>query len=80
VLVSYKGTVAAQMTQMRQAIQQGETNGTNNYNSLNSRLNGMAGVISAIEAYNMTCSTYLTGPNGGPATFYFACSEVKPGS
>jgi hypothetical protein len=35
--------------------------------------------LSLLAPYNMTCSQYLTGPNGGPSTFYLPC-RLKPGS
>jgi hypothetical protein len=79
-LLSFKSAYATQMTQMRHVIGQEQAERSNGYNSLNNRFTGMAGIVSAIEAYNMTCSQYLTGPNGGPATFSFPCSDVKPGS
>ena len=51
-------------------------------------LDGVSRKISGIDATLNTlastvpvqyeCSQYLTGPNGGPTTFYFACSDTKP--
>lgn len=79
VLLAYKNVVGTQMTQMRQTIAAEQTQRTNAYNSLTNKFAGMAGIESAIAAYSMTCSQYLTGPNGGPTTFYFPCSDVKPG-
>jgi hypothetical protein len=63
-----------------------ETNGqwtarnANNFRSLSQKHNELSGIGAAISAYIRTCSQYLTGPGGGPTTFYMPCSAVKSGS
>lgn len=81
--LGYKSTVATEMTQVSHAIQEEQTaqsKSASSISSLNQKFDGMTGVVDAITGYNMTCSQYLTGPGGGPTTFYLPCTDVKPGS
>jgi hypothetical protein len=68
------------MTQMSHAVTSARTAQAKNAKSISD----LSGRISTAEAelilfspYGMVCSTYLTGPNGGPATFYFPCSAKR---
>jgi uncharacterized protein HemX len=82
-LSSYKTSAASQVTQLRHQLATAQSAQTKNAKSIN----GLSGRVSADESqlvlltpYTMVCSTYLTGPSGGPATFWFPCSAQKPGS
>jgi hypothetical protein len=80
---SYKVTVDAQVTQLRHALVSAQTAQSKSavvIKNLSGRLSSAEGVLIPLAPYNMTCSTYLTGPTGGPATFWFPCSASKPGS
>jgi|SRR5580704_4070677 hypothetical protein len=83
--LTYKSTAETQIRQLQQAVSNAQAGNQSNVSSLKS----VSGKISGIDAtlntlagnvapFNMTCSQYLTGPNGGPTTFYFACSDTKP--
>ena len=48
-------------------------------------MDGLAGKVSTISAalnalaqFDTVCSQYLTGPSGGPTTFYLPCTDQKP--
>ena len=82
-LSSFKQVYASQMAQMNHALATARTAQAKNA----STIKNLSGWISSAEAellllspYGMVCSTYLTGPSGGPATFWFPCSAQKPGS
>ena len=80
---SYKVTVAKQMTQLRHAVttaQTAQSKNSGNIKSLSGRISTAEGELVLIAPYDTICSQYLTGPNGGPSTFYFPCSMQKPGS
>ncbi len=82
-LHSYKTSVQAQMTQLRHAVATAQTAQSKNasrFGELSSRISSAEGQLVLIAPYTMVCSQYLTGPNGGPATFYFPCGMQKPGS
>ena len=79
---SFKSVYANQMTQMRQALSTAQSTQSKDANSianLSGQLSSAEAELNLLTPYNMTCSQYLTGPNGGPTTFYFPCSDVKPG-
>jgi len=61
------------------SVQTAQSKDVKGIESLNQKYDGMSGIVSAIAAFNMTCSQDLEGQNG-PTRFFFACSEVKPGS
>jgi len=48
-------------------------------NDLSGRISGAEAQLNLLSPYTMTCSQYLTGPNGGPDTFVFPC-RMKSGS
>ena len=80
---SYKVTTQAQITQIRHALASAQTAQTKNVDtikSLSGRLSSAEAELILLSPYGMVCSTYLTGPSGGPATFWFPCSASKPGS
>jgi hypothetical protein len=82
-LTSFKQVYAAQMMRVNHAVtsvQTAQSKDAKNIKNLGQEYNGMTGVVSAITAFDMTCSNYLTGPNGGPTTFFFPCTDQKPGS
>ena len=46
---------------------------------LDERMTNVEATLVPLSAYTMICSTDLEGQNG-PARFFFACSQQKPGS
>jgi uncharacterized protein DUF5753 len=81
-LSSFKQVYASQMTQVNHAVTSDRTAQTKNA----STINNLSGRVSTAEAqmvlltpYDLVCSQYLTGPNGGPSTFTFPC-RLKSGS
>jgi hypothetical protein len=79
---SFKSVYANQMTQMRQALtaaQSTQSKDANNIANLSGQLSSAEAELNLLTPYSLTCSQYLTGPNGGPSTFYFPC-RLKPGS
>jgi len=78
---SYKGTVAAQIRQVQQAQQKADRAASGNTRSISGlagQVSGMDSTLNAIAQFSTVCSQYLTGPNGGPTTFYFPCTLQKP--
>lgn len=79
---SFKSVYANQMSQMRQALstaQSAQSKDASNISNLSAQLSSAEAELNLLTPYNMSCAQYLTGPNGGPATFYFPC-RLKPGS
>jgi hypothetical protein len=82
-LSSFKQGYASQMAQMNHALATARTAQSKNasaINNLSGRVSGAEAQLILLTPYTMTCSQYLTGPNGGPDTFVFPCAEKKPGS
>ena len=80
---SYKVTVATQMTQLRHAVasaQTAQSKDANSISNLSDQISSASGELVLLAPYRMTCEQYLTGPNGGPTTFYLPCTDVKPAS
>lgn len=83
VLHSYKNTVADQMTQLRHAVtsaQTAQSKSATDIGNLSGQLSNAEAQLALLTPYNMVCQQYLTGPGGGPTTFYLPCSMQKPGS
>jgi hypothetical protein len=70
---------ATQMAQLRHALAKARASDARSLTGLAGQVSGMDSALNALAPYNRVCSQYLTGPNGGPTTFYFPCSDVKPG-
>jgi hypothetical protein len=71
------------MTKVNHAVTSEQTAQSKNARSisdLSGRISSAEDALIPLTPYNMTCSQYLTGPNGGPETFVFPCAEKKPGS
>ena len=82
-LLSYKSTAQAQVRQLQRAVASAQAASRGSASA--SQVDGQAAKISrldtamaAIAQFSTVCSQYLTGPNGGPTTFYFPCSDTKP--
>ena len=81
-LLSYKSTAQAQVRQLQRAVAsaQAATQGrASQVDSQAAKISRLDTAMAAIAQFSTVCSQYLTGPNGGPTTFYFPCSDVKPG-
>ncbi len=82
-LLSYKSTAQAQVRQLQQAVAsaQAATQGRASASQVDSqaaKISRLDTAMAAIAQFSTVCSQYLTGPNGGPTTFYFPCSDQKP--
>lgn len=80
---SYKTSAASQVTQLRHqlaTVQSAQSKTADNLNGVSSQISSAQGELTLLAPYNSVCTQYLTGPNGGPATFYFPCSMQKPSS
>jgi uncharacterized protein HemX len=80
---SYKVTTQAQITQIRHTLasaQTAQSKSASTIDKLSGRISSAEAELVLLSPYGMVCSTYLTGPSGGPATFWFPCSPQKPGS
>jgi hypothetical protein len=78
--LSYRGTVATQMSQLRQALgtaQSAQSKSDNSLSGLSGKVTGIDNALAALAPYSKICSQDLTGPNG-PAAFYFLCTDQKP--
>jgi hypothetical protein len=78
--LSYRGTVATQMSQLRQALstaQSAQSKSDSSLSALSRKVTGIDNVLAALVPYSKICSQDLTGPNG-PAAFYFLCTDQKP--
>jgi hypothetical protein len=79
---SYKVTTQAQITQIRHTLastQTAQSKSAITIKSLSGQISSQDGELALLAPYDMVCSQYLTGPNGGPATFTFPC-RLKSGS
>jgi uncharacterized protein HemX len=79
--LSYRSTVTAQMRQLQQAVanaQAGNQGNAQQLNGLSNKITGIDAGMAAIAPFSQVCSTDLTGP-AGPAQFWFACSDQRPG-
>jgi hypothetical protein len=80
-LTSFKQVYAAQLAQTNHALATARTaqaKNASNITGLSGRLSSAEAELIVLSPYSMICSTYLTGPSGGPATFWFPCSASKP--
>ena len=82
-LLQYRGTAQAQIRQLQQAVASAQAASRGRASA--SQVDGLAGKVSTISAalnalaqFDTVCSQYLTGPSGGPTTFYFPCTDQKP--
>ena len=81
--LSYRGTAQAQIAQLQRAVASAQAASRGRASA--SQVDGLAGKVSTISAalsalaqFDTVCSQYLTGPSGGPTTFYFPCTDQKP--
>jgi hypothetical protein len=82
-LTSFKQVDAAQIAQTNHAltaVRSAQAKSASTINNLSGRISGAEAQLILLTPYTMTCSQYLTGPNGGPDTFVFPCAEKKSGS
>jgi len=82
-LLQYRGSAQAQIAQLQRQVSSAQAASRGKASA--SQVDGLAGKISTISAalgalapYSQVCSQYLTGPSGGPTTFYFPCTDTKP--
>jgi hypothetical protein len=71
------------MTKVNHAVtsaQTAQSKSARSISDLSGRISSAENELILLSPYGMVCSTYLTGPSGGPATFWFPCSPQKPGS
>jgi hypothetical protein len=82
-LLQYRGTAQAQIGQLQRAVAsaQAASRGrasASQVDGLAGKVSTISGALNALAQFNTVCSQYLTGPSGGPTTFYFACTQTKP--
>jgi hypothetical protein len=82
-LLMYRGTAQAQIAQLQRAVAsaQAASRGrasTGQVDALAGKVSTISAALSALAQFNTVCSQYLTGPSGGPTTFYFPCTDAKP--
>jgi hypothetical protein len=80
-----RSSADSQIRQLRADIttmqkQQSQANGkmSGQVRNLSGKISSAGSVLAMLSPYGMICSQYLTGPNGGPQTFYFPCVNQKP--
>jgi hypothetical protein len=80
-----RSSTDSQISQLRADIatmqrQQSQANGkmSGQVRDLSGKISSASSVLAMLSPYGMICSQYLTGPNGGPQTFYFPCVHQKP--
>ena len=81
-LSSFKQVYASQMAKTNHALataQAAQTKDAKAVSGLDERMTNVEATLVPLSAYTMICSTDLEGQNG-PARFFFACSQQKPGS
>lgn len=81
-LRSNKLDFQAQMTQMRHTLttaQTAQSKNAKNIAAMSGQISTAESALQPLTPYDAICSQYLTGPNGGPATFTFPC-RMKSGS
>jgi hypothetical protein len=79
--LSYKSSAETQIRQLQQAVvnaQAGNQSNASSLNGLSGKVNTIDAGMAALAPFSKICATDLTGPNG-PATFFFMCTDVKPG-
>ena len=82
-LLQYRGTAQAQIAQLQrdvasaQAASRGRAS-TGQVDGLAGKVSTISAALSALAPYSQVCSQYLTGPSGGPTTFYLPCTDQKP--
>jgi hypothetical protein len=83
--LSYRSTVTAQLTQMRQELNQAQSNlskaqsnGAASFSSLNGKVSSIDNTLNTITQFNQVCSQALVGQNGSPGLYYYPCSAVRP--
>lgn len=86
-LVVLLGVKSATSTQVQQlghtvgTVQSKESADAASIAKLGTQVNGVASLVSPVlplQVFAGTCATDLTGPKG-PAVYYFACTDKKPG-
>ena len=82
VFMLWKGSVSAQMSQLRSeltAVQSQAASNSQGISGLSGRVNGIRSDVNSLGTqlggYAGVCQQYLTGSNGQPATFYFPCMQ-----
>jgi hypothetical protein len=77
-LLSYKSTAGAQISQLQAAVSNAQAGNQSNTGSIA----GLSGKVATLNAgmapFSQVCSTDLTDASGQPAAFYFMCSPTKP--
>jgi hypothetical protein len=82
-LLQYRGTAQAQIAQLQrevssaQAASKGRAS-VSQVDALAGKVSAASAVLGALAPYGQVCSQYLTGPSGGPTTFYLPCTDQKP--
>jgi len=83
--LSYRGSATAQIHQMQRELAKTQSTlakvqsgSANSLTGLASQVSGMNATLNGLAQFNSVCSQDLTGPNG-PAQFFFACTDKKPG-
>jgi hypothetical protein len=82
-LTSFKQVYATQMTKVNHAVtsvQTAQAKDVRNISDLSGQISTAEAQLVLISPYSMVCQQYLTGPNGGPETFSFPCTDKKVGS
>jgi hypothetical protein len=83
-LLVTKGSINTQLAQLKHEIAGTSTQANkigNSNASLSQQVGGLSNTVNSLpplSGYTAICSQYLTGPNGGPATYYFPCTGTKP--
>lgn len=82
VFLVWKGSVAAQIDQLRNELTTAQSQAASNskgLSGLSTRVNGIRSDVNSLGdqlgGYAEVCSQYLAGSNGNPATFYFPCQQ-----
>jgi hypothetical protein len=83
-LLVTESSTNAQLTQLKQEISGMNTRVgkiSDSSSSLSRQAGGLSNSVNSLlplSSYTTICSQYLTGPNGGPATYYFPCTGTRP--
>jgi hypothetical protein len=80
-----KSATGTAITQLRQQLAtvnselaDARTANASQVDGLAGKVSTISGALNALAQFNTVCSQYLTGPSGGPTTFYFPCTDQKP--
>ncbi len=76
--LSYRSTTQAQIAQLQQAVSNAQAASQASIGSQAAEIRRLNAALSALAQFSTVCSQYLTGPGGGPATFYFPCTQTRP--